>query len=94
MKLDWDETKRQTTLRTRGLDFADVDQIEWDTAIVLDDDRRDYGERRQVCMGLLHGQLVVVAYTFRDDALRVISMRRASRRERRIHDRYCTSSPD
>lgn len=88
MKLDWDEAKRQATLRTRGLDFADVARIEWDAAIVLDDDRRDYGERRQVCLGLLHGQLVVVAYTFRGDALRVISMRRANRRERRIYDKY------
>ena len=93
MKLDWDDAKRRTTLRTRGLDFADVGRIEWDAAIVLDDDRRDYGERRQVCLGLLHGQLVVVAYTFRDDALRVISMRGASRRERRIYDQFCTSSP-
>ena len=92
MKLDWDEAKRQATLRTRGLDFADVDQIEWETAIAFDDDRREYGERRQVCLGLLHDQLVVVAYTFRGDALRVISMRRANRRERRIHDRYRTSS--
>ena len=88
MKLDWNETKRQVTLHTRGLDFADVARIEWNTAIVLDDDRRDYGERRQVCLGLLHGQLVVVAYTFRDEALRVISMRRASRRERKIYDQY------
>lgn len=92
MKLDWDEAKRQATLRTRGLDFADVDQIEWETAIVFDDDRRECGERRQVCLGLLHDQLVVVAYTFRGDALRVISMRRANRRERRIHDRHRTSS--
>lgn len=88
MKLDRDETKRQATLRTRGLDFADVARIEWDAAIVLDDDRRDYGERRQVCLGLLHGQLVVEAYTFRDEALRVISMRRASRRERKTYDQY------
>lgn len=88
MKLDWNETKRQATLRARGLDFAAVDQIEWETAIVFDDDRRDYGERRQVCLGLLHDQLVVVAYTFRGDALRVISMRRASRRERRIYDQF------
>ncbi len=89
MELEWDEAKRQKTLQTRGLDFADVAQIDWDTAIVFDDDREDYGEERQVCLGLLHGQWVVAAYTFRGDALRVISMRKASRRERRmIHDRY------
>lgn len=87
MKLEWDEAKRQRTLQTRGLDFADVMQIEWETAISFDDDREDYGEERWVCLGLLRGQWVVVAYTFRGDALRVISMRKASRRERRmIHE--------
>lgn len=74
------------TQRTRGLDFADVDRTERETAIVFEDARRDYGERRQVCLGPLRDQLVVVAYTFRGDALRVISMRKASRRERRIYD--------
>ena len=54
--------------------------IEWETVISFDDNREDYGEERQVCLGLLRGQWVVVAYTFRGDALRVISMRKASRR--------------
>ena len=61
MKLDWDETKRQTTLRTRGLDFADVDQIEWDKAIVIDDGRRDYGERRQEAGRMMVGAEVDTA---------------------------------
>ena len=86
MKLDWDETKRQATLRERGLDFADVASVDWETAVILDDGRKDYGERRQVCLGRLHDLVVVVAFTFRGDALRVISMRRANRRERKIHE--------
>ena len=86
MKLDWDETKRQATLRERGLDFADVALIDWETAITFDDDRRDYGERRQVCLGRMREQVVVVAFTFRGNALRVISMRKANRRERKLHD--------
>ena len=94
MELEWDEAKRQKTLQTRGLDFADVDRIDWETAIVFDDDREDCSERRQVCPGLFHGQWVVAACTFRGDALRVISMRRANRRERRIHDRCRTNTPD
>ena len=89
MEHEWDAAKRQKTLQTRGPDFADVDRIDWNTAIVFDDDREDCGEERHVCPGLLHGQWVVAACTFRGDALRVISMRKASRRERRmIHDRY------
>ena len=94
LKLDRDETKRQATQRTRGLDFADAGQIERDAAIVFDDGRRDCGERRRDCLGLLHDQPVVAACTFRGDALRVISMRRASRREWRIYVQYRTSSAD
>ena len=86
MNLDLDETKRQATLRERGLDFADVALIDWETAITFDDDRRDYGERRQVCLGRMREQVVVVAFTFRGNALRVISMRKANRRERKLHD--------
>ena len=86
MKLDWDETKRQMTLRERGLDFADVALIDWETAITFDDDRQDYGERRQVCLGRMREHVVVVAFTFRGNTLRVISMRKANRRERKLHD--------
>ena len=86
MKLDWDETKRQATPRERGLDFADVALIDWETAITFDDDRQDYGERRQVCLGRMREQVVVVAFTFRGNALRVISMRKANRRERKLHE--------
>lgn len=60
--------------------------IEWETAVIFEDDRHDYGERRLVCLGRLHGQVVVVAFTFRGDALHVISMRKANGRERKLHE--------
>jgi len=41
MELEWDEAKRQATLRERGLDFADVALIEWETAVIFEDDRHD-----------------------------------------------------
>ncbi|WP_299289008.1 BrnT family toxin [uncultured Tateyamaria sp.] len=88
MKLAWDEGKRQDTLRTRKLDFADVAHIDWDTAIIFDDERRDYGEHRQVVLGKLRGRLVVVAFTEREGVIRVISMRKANSREGKIYDTF------
>ena len=60
--------------------------IDWEAAVNFDDDRQDYGEGRQVCLGHMHDLVLVVAFTFRGDALRVISMRKANRRERKLHD--------
>jgi len=43
---EWDEAKRQRTLETRNVDFADMAFFEWDTALARTDGRRDYGEER------------------------------------------------
>lgn len=48
-------------------------KLDRETAIIFDDDRQDCGERRQVCLGRMRDEVVVVALTFRGDALRVIS---------------------
>ena len=79
----WDEAKRTATLTERGIDFADMRGFDWDTALVLRDDRADYGEPRFRAMGLINGRLHVVVVTPRDDALRVISLRKANKREER-----------
>lgn len=44
MDLEWDEGKRQWTLETRGMDFADVEFFKFDTADTIADRRTDYGE--------------------------------------------------
>ncbi len=90
MELEWDEEKRQRTLSERGLDFADVARLDWDRAVIIPDTRRDYGEPREVAMAELDGRLMVVAYTIRDGALRVISFRKANRRERKVFDDFTT----
>jgi uncharacterized DUF497 family protein len=49
------------------------------------DDRKDYGEERWIALGNLDGAIVVVIYTLRDEAIRIISIRRANRYERKIY---------
>lgn len=70
------------------LDFADVVQLEWDTAPIFDDERHNYGERRKTALELLDGRLVVIAFTERNNNLRIISMRKANNREAKIYAKF------
>ena len=86
--LEWDENKRQKTLDERGLDFAYLINFDWDNAIVFDDDRFDYGEHRQAALGFLDNRLVAIAFTIRGHNVRVISLRKANDRERKVYDSF------
>jgi len=78
---DWDEQKRQATLLLRGLDFAMVEKLDLDLAEVCLDTRKDYGEARFQARGLIDGRLYVIAFTQRGMNLRLISLRKANKRE-------------
>ncbi|OWJ70899.1 hypothetical protein CDV50_11230 [Haematobacter massiliensis] len=86
MKLDWDDAKRDWTLRERGLDFASVAEADWDNALTAEDLREDYAERRFVSLVPIRNRLCVVAWCIRGDALRVISLRKANTRERKRYE--------
>ena len=86
MELEWDAGKAVSNLRKHGVDFADA-------ATVLHDDRavtvRDEmsGEARFVTVGTdALGRVLTVVYTWREERARLISARRATRRERREYE--------
>lgn len=81
MRITYDPAKRDKTLSERGLDFEDALLVFAGTTVEVVDDRKDYGERRIVCYGLLHGRVVVIGYTPRGAARHVFSMRKANDRE-------------
>lgn len=81
MALEWNEKKRAETLADRGLDFADLVRYDWAAALDRIDPRDYAGEERRVSVGYLDGRLIVVAYTLRDGNIRIISMRKANKRE-------------
>jgi uncharacterized protein len=81
VRIAYDPAKREKTLRERGLDFEDALAVFDGLTVEVDDLRRDYGERRVLCFGLLAGRLVVVGYTPRGAVRHVFSMRKASDRE-------------
>ena len=82
MKITFDPAKRASTLKDRGLDFADAAEVFAGKALNIPDDRRDYGETRIVTVGSLRGRMVIVVWTPRGEGRHVISMRKANDREK------------
>lgn len=77
----WDETKRRADLEKHGVDFRLLAKLDWARAWVFEDRRRDYGERRLIALVPLGRRLHAVVYTQRNGARRIISARKANRRE-------------
>jgi uncharacterized protein len=81
MRVTYDPEKRERTLRERGLDFEDAAVVFAGVTLEVEDTRKDYGEDRIICFGLLAGRMVVVGYTPRGADRHVFSMRKANARE-------------
>jgi len=82
MRITFDPAKRARTLAERGLDFEDAVIVFEGVTVEVEDTRRNYGEPRMICYGLLSGRLVVVGYTPRGATRHVFSMRKANEREK------------
>jgi uncharacterized protein len=86
MKITFDPAKNARNIAERGLTFELVADLEWETAISVEDTRKDYGERRLRLLGHLNGRLHVAVITYRGDATHVISFRKANKKEARWYD--------
>ena len=82
MNIDFDPAKSERNARTRGLPFDLERGFDFDSAWIVRDERRDYGEARFRAIGRMGKVVAVVIFTMRGDALRVISLRLANRKER------------
>ena len=81
MRITFDPVKNVRNIAERLLSFDRVADLDWETAVAVEDNRRDYGERRLRVMELLGRRLHVVVITYRGDAMHVISFRKANSRE-------------
>ena len=81
MEYEWDDAKQRSNLQKHRVDFRDMEDFEWGTAIVRSAYR--HGETRHIAIGYIGNRLHTVAYTQRGDTTRIISLRRASKREER-----------
>jgi uncharacterized DUF497 family protein len=81
VRIDFDPVKRLRTLEARGLDMARAEEVFEGPSLTFTDVRFAYGEERFVTVGFLSGRMVVLAWTERGNARRIISMRKANERE-------------
>jgi len=80
---DWDETKRAANLAKHKVDFASVEDFDWNYTYVEIDDREDYGELREIAWGFIRERLHVLVFVRRGETIWVISLRKAEPREAR-----------
>ena len=85
MEFEWDEGKSAANRAKHGIGFERVAECDWLNAIKKRDDRADYGETRIVAYLFLSDRLHTCVYTLRNQRYRIISFRKANRREERDH---------
>jgi uncharacterized DUF497 family protein len=84
--VEWDADKAAENLRKHGVDFADAATVlEDEAALTVPDDDAD--EERWVTQGMDSlGRILVIVFTWRDDRVRLISARKATRSERSVYE--------
>jgi uncharacterized DUF497 family protein len=83
MEFEWDENKNKSNQEKHVIDFNDAkDVFKDESSKVSPDFRKDYGESRWKIIGKIYGSIISVIYTMRDKAVRIISARKASKKER------------
>src|SRR5471030_2600051 len=88
MSIEFDPVRRAATLAKRGLDFCDATRLFEGDCLTRPDTRFDYGEVRFVTIGTVAPRVVVLVWTWRGIARRIISMRYANEREINFFKRF------
>jgi uncharacterized DUF497 family protein len=87
LEFEWDAAKAETNLKEHGVSFDEATTVFRDTlSITISDPNHSGSEDRFIDIGMSHRmQLLVVSYTERQDRIRIISARRATRAERKSY---------
>jgi uncharacterized protein len=85
MQFTWSERKRAINLKEHGLDFIDAPRVFEGATYSFEDDRFAYGEQRFETLGLLAGVPVSIVHTEIEDEIRIISFRKATKRETNLY---------
>ncbi len=86
MILNWDENKNRINILKHGIDFYDIAEASENQMLVKRDERADYGEIRYIGIGTIFSIEVVIVWTIRDESIRIISARKANKKERKIYN--------
>jgi uncharacterized DUF497 family protein len=86
VKISYDPEKNARNVAKRSLSFERAADLEWETASIMEDARQSYPERRFVATGYLDGRLHVLCFTPTGDGIRIISFRKANKREAKRYE--------
>ena len=87
MRFDWDTAKAASNVRKHGVRFSEAAVALQDDSAVTIDDPDSEDEERFISVGADDlGRVLVTIFTYREDAIRIISSRRASKKERQIYE--------
>jgi len=81
MQIDFDPAKDAANKRKHGVSLSIAGELDWESALVWVDDRFEYDEMRMIALAPKTATLYYVAFVDRGEVRRVISLRRANRRE-------------
>ncbi len=82
---EWDLNKENRNIQKHGIDFTAATLI-WDGQVFERLDHRDYGEVRFQAFGAVEDRILTVIFTWRGQARRIISARRANLREKKLFE--------
>ena len=88
MLIEYDAVKDRCNRDKHDLSLAQAGMMDWANALIRVDSRFDYNEVRYQALGLLAMRVHLAVFTIRDEALRMISLRRANRREERRYEEF------
>lgn len=95
MEFEWDKEKNRLNIEKHGISFEEAVRRLDDVHLSRPDTRGDYGEVREITIGMIAGIVVaVVIHTDRDEAIRIISARKANKKERREYHAYYTKKSE
>ena len=81
MKVTYDAVKDSKNQDKHGISLTKAAIIDWDSALIWQDIRRDYGEIRMIALAPIGERLYCVVYVDRENDRRIISLRKANQRE-------------
>jgi len=89
---EWDEAKNRANITKHGVSFEAAEAFDWTRALEIPDEENSGEEERVRAIGFIGLTLCVIAFTFRTPNIRVISLRKATKKERKLYD--AVTSPE
>ena len=87
-EVEWDAAKNERNLEKHGFDFTDAAECFRHPLLVHEDTRQDYGEHQWVALWCMDETLVNCVFARHRTRIRIILLRTANRRERKIYEQF------